>query len=822
LAGDLRGVVRDAESQSVLAARVYIQRLDDGSWHFVGRTESPDQALVPYSKQNWIRAESQEHHTAVPAAAWSATLQPGTYRVTVERGQEYFPAVHELVMEAADQSLEIRLRRWCDMSQLGHFSGDLHVHRPIDELPVAMSADDVNVTLPLTSWVQSSQLSPAAVLAANPAEAPEVKKPQPWVIDPHHVVWPINTEYEIFEVGQQRHTLGALFVLGHPQVFERQAPPWEPVIEEARRSGSGFDFDKLDWPFAMLLPVLAPEGICELANNHVWRTEFAFREWNSFAPAYMQPPRGGRTGDERQWVNYTLGMYYTLLNAGFRLPIGAGTATGVHPVPLGFSRVYVQLDAPFSFEKWFEGLQRGRSFMTTGPKLIAKLDGQWPGHVFPNHAAEQTLILTGQVLSEQPLTLLEVIINGVPHATLPTAHRKLECGACETRFEFPLTVPESSWVCVRAFEDREGRRFRFAHTNPWHVEIPGRPLLPRNEEREYLVTRMQVELGRSGPILDPTSRGEYERALQHYQALEVAPLDRSNARPAADSATRQDWIENMRAHHFTRDEMLAALAIEPAELDRLMRVDRQSTSSENTDSSQSTDSPKLRVLPYPGGRHPRIGFLDGAIRPQRETKLSVFTPWDPASYVVVDLPEAVFTDLGLTYLAHTHVPTIWNQQGIELPALEWTKTAEGGWRLERGLPNGIVLTSEARPVNQQLHMQLTLRNGTSQPLHENRAQVCVMLRGAEGFTAQTNQNKRIDGPFVACHDGMGQRWVITAWQPLHRAWANPPCPCLHADPLLPACGPGETVTARGWLTFYEGTEIEAELERLRQTWNLSR
>ena len=34
------------------------------------------------------------------------------------------------------------------------------------------------------------------------------------------------------------------------------------------------------------------------------------------------------------------------------------------------------------------------------------------------------------------------------------------------------------------------------------------------------------------------------------------------------------------------------------------------------------------MLPYPGGRHPRLGFLDGAIRPQRETKVSVFAPWE--------------------------------------------------------------------------------------------------------------------------------------------------------------------------------------------------
>src|SRR6185436_9225652 len=90
-----------------------------------------------------------------------------------------------------------------------------------------------------------------------------------------------------------------------------------------------------------------------------------------------------------------------------------------------------------------------------------------------------------------------------------------------------------------------------------------------------------------------------------------------------------------------------------------------------------TATNKLLVLPYPGGRHPRIGFLDGANDPQRETKFSVFLPWAPASYVVQDLPEAIFSNLGLTYLAHTHIPTVWSQKGVTLPPLEWKRNADG-------------------------------------------------------------------------------------------------------------------------------------------------
>src|SRR5205823_12590330 len=101
---------------------------------------------------------------------------------------------------------------------------------------------------------------------------------------------------------------------------------------------------------------------------------------------------------------------------------------------------------------------------------------------------------------------------------------------------------------------------------------------------------------------------------------------------------------------------------------------------------RAADAPLL-VLPYPGGRHPRIGFLEGAVDPQRETKVSVFTPWDESSYVVVDLPEAIFSNLGLIYLAHTHVPTIWTQRGIALERREWSRREGGTLEAERRPPD---------------------------------------------------------------------------------------------------------------------------------------
>ncbi len=198
------------------------------------------------------------------------------------------------------------------------------------------------------------------------------------------------------------------------------------------------------------------------------------------------------------------------------------------------------------------------------------------------------------------------------------------------------------------------------------------------------------------------------------------------------------------------------------------------------------------MLPYPGGRHPRIGFLEGAIRPQRETKISVFAPWDETSYVVADVPEAIWSNLGLTYLAHTHVPTVWTKAGVALPPLEWTRHADGTLAFERRLPNGIRFGTKVRPTPQAVRMEMWLFNGTSEPLSDLRVQNCVMLKGAAGFVDQTNDNKLFHPPYAACRSTDGRRWIITAWTPCQRAWGNAKCPCLHSDPQFPDCPSGQT------------------------------
>lgn len=307
----------------------------------------------------------------------------------------------------------------------------------------------------------------------------------------------------------------------------------------------------------------------------------------------------------------------------------------------------------------------------------------------------------------------------------------------------------------------------------------------------------------------------HEEVIHDRQLALEQKASRDNFRKPVDNRELKYWLHNMAVtHRFADSETSAATGLTTAEVATALRQF-------GFDSRPAPAGDRLTIAPYPGGRHPRIGFRDGAMRPQRETKFSAFTPWDARSYVVADVPEAIWAGQGeareLLYLAHTHVPTKWTRQNITLPRLEWERRDDGSLWIERKLPDGTAFGAHVVPQATHVAMELWLTNGTPTTLGGLRVQNCVMLREAHGFNAMDNANKVEQTPFVACRNDEGNRWIITAWQHCVRPWSNPDCPCMHADPQFPDCAPGQTQRLRGWLSFYEGTDIKGEFARIAAT-----
>src|SRR5262245_6192124 len=439
----LRGEVVDADTGRPIPCRVSI-RGEDASWYFP-ESESPRGSAVASRKAAIGNPAIVEMHTTLSADPFVARLPEGRYVLTAERGKEYHPERREVAVGTEPVRLSVPLRRWIDMAGRGWYSGDTHVHRTLDELPNVMLAEDLNLAAPLTDWVREAFVPPVERRAASFRDP----GPDPIRVDGTHLIVPRNTEYEIFTVGKERHTLGAFFVLDHKTPLDLGAPPVGPVARRARREGALIELDKHNWPWSMALVPVMPVDLYELANNHLWQADFAFRDFGEAPAAYMGVEKDERGFTERGWIEFGFRNYYALLDCGFRLRPTAGTASGVHPVPLGFGRVYVRLDSGLDAGAWLRGLDAGRSFVTTGPMLFVTLDGHDPGHCFvPADPAAREYRLRGSAIGAMPLERIEVVVNGEVARTIKPVNR--ETGrAYESPIDEAVTLDGTSWVAVR-------------------------------------------------------------------------------------------------------------------------------------------------------------------------------------------------------------------------------------------------------------------------------------------------------------------------------------------------------------------------------------
>jgi len=183
--------------------------------------------------------------------------------------------------------------------------------------------------------------------------------------------------------------------------------------------------------------------------------------------AWGKPRDAKRLPEPRGNGFWTQEIYYHMLNCGLRLPPSAGSASGVLPNPVGYNRVYVYLDEPFTSDAWFRGLSRGRCFVTNGPLLIVTANGQDPGATIKLQSGERRpLGINIQLTSQEPISQLELITNGNVSHTIKCSD------ALKQRHTFELSVDKSCWFLVRAIADVENT-FRFASTAPWFVEAGG-------------------------------------------------------------------------------------------------------------------------------------------------------------------------------------------------------------------------------------------------------------------------------------------------------------------------------------------------------------
>ncbi len=513
----LSGRIIDEETGKPVHARLYIESVSAKGerLYFHAATASDQGQAVTYEKRR--PPKSVEIHTSLSAHPFQVELPPGNYTLTAIRGKEYLPAIKNITVSDEPLELDLELRRWIHMSEKGWFSGDTHNHRELENMRTILLAEDLNVGLPLTAWVSKFEETPRS---STKVKTP-MTKGELITVDETHVVWTGNTEYEVTSIAGKRHVLGALFVLNHRTPLDLRTLPVRPIAEQARAEGALLELDKHNWPWSMMLVPVAGVDLFELTNNHIWRTDFTFSTFHSnyaFGPmAVEMNEQGGFT--EQGWIDFGFKNYYALLNCGIRIMPTAGTASGVHPVPLGFGRVYVQTgEEKLNYKKWIAGLRAGNSFVTTGPMIFSIFNGNPPGSKLTLENPDKVTIVTS-VRSLHPVTKIELIINGEVTAIPAAKTVILSDHTFETHFATFPDISESSWIALRVFEEAPDGRPRFAHTAPVFVNIPGLPLRAKREEVNYFIKRSEDEILRNRGVVSNDALAEFEEAGDFYRKL---------------------------------------------------------------------------------------------------------------------------------------------------------------------------------------------------------------------------------------------------------------------------------------------------------------
>src|SRR5262245_18727680 len=73
-------------------------------------------------------------------------LPSGQFKYEIERGPEWKRISGNLDVPArGDQRVHVRLERLAELRNAGLYSGDLHVHRPVEDIELLMRAEDLHV-----------------------------------------------------------------------------------------------------------------------------------------------------------------------------------------------------------------------------------------------------------------------------------------------------------------------------------------------------------------------------------------------------------------------------------------------------------------------------------------------------------------------------------------------------------------------------------------------------------------------------------------------------------------------------------------------------
>jgi hypothetical protein len=468
-------------------------------------------------------------------------LPAGTYLVRYGRGPEYRVKTVQLeVPEALEATLRLELERWVHLKALSYYSGDHHIHAAgcshYESPTEGVYPED------MMRHILGEDLNVGCVLSWGPC----------WYFQKQFFegrVHPLSREnylmrYDVEVSGFPSSHCGHLCLLNlreddyqgpDGRVAQRieEWPSWDlPILLWARRQGAVVGFAHSGWGLNVDTEEL---------------------------PNYKVPPMNGIganeyivdvTHDAVDFISavdtpyvWELNIWYHTLNCGFRTKLSGETDFPcIFGQRVGIGRAYVKVDGPLTYEKWVDGLRRGRSYVTEGHSHLVdfEIEGvcvgegdvlrEAPGTVRarikvaallkPEPGVEEREIrqrpywekpywhIERARLGESRKVAVEFVVNGRP---VSSARREILADGTWKELEVFLPIERSSWVAARILGS--------SHTNPIWVLVQGKPVRASRRSAQWCLAAVDQCWKQKSPAIRPEERAEAEKAYEHARRI---------------------------------------------------------------------------------------------------------------------------------------------------------------------------------------------------------------------------------------------------------------------------------------------------------------
>lgn len=470
----------------------------------------------------------------------SVRLPRGRFAIECTRGPEYLVQHRAIVMTGQARTEEFALTRWVDPAASGWWSGDHHIHaagcahyasptegvHAVDMMRHCLG-EDLKVGCNLT-WGPCFDYQKQFFTGAVDA----VSKP------------PYFLRYDVEVSGFGSHKSGHLCLLR----LREQIPP----------GGNS----SAHWP-TLGLNVLrwakAQGAVCGPAHSG-----YGLAVPGADLPNYTVPAFNGIGANETvvdvthdvpgpdgglvpaiDFVSaadtpclWELNFWYHVLNCGYRPRLSGETDFPcIYGERVGMGRSYVKVDGELDFDRWCDGIQAGRSYVSEGRSHLldfavgerrvgeagSELRLAEPGTVTVRARVAARLDEDASDIRERPrdekpywhlerarvgaerVVPVEVVVNG-----RVAAIEHLPADGTERTLEFAVNIERSSWVALRILYS--------SHTNPVFVLVGDAPIRASRRSARWCLAGVETCRRQKRRFIAAGERADFEAAYDHAVA----------------------------------------------------------------------------------------------------------------------------------------------------------------------------------------------------------------------------------------------------------------------------------------------------------------